>query len=51
MKKKKKLKVLIDIRAKYNHALTSVQNAKRRSIIQKWADDINLKILKIEEAT
>lgn len=44
-----KLEVLKNIRAGYNQLLFNIKSEKRRKLVQKWTDEINLKILKIEE--
>ena len=50
MKKlEKKLKNLIEIRAKYNEAIYRIKNEKRRTVVQKWANDVNVKILEVEK--
>jgi len=47
----KKIEILIQVRAKYNESLLKIKSEKRRSLIQKWANDINLKILKLEDTS
>lgn len=43
-----KIKVLVQIRAGYNDRLLTTKSEKRRKCIQSWADEINMKIIKME---
>lgn len=46
-----KLEILKSIRAKYNEALFTIKDEKRRKAAQRWIDKLNIKILKLEKAT
>lgn len=47
---KTKKEILIAARAKYNTLLFTIKSPKRQKIVQDWLNDINSKILKLEES-